>query len=61
MTYRELEILLKKNGWYHERTNGSHYIFKHRTISGSIPVPHHKGDIKKGTLKSILKKAKIEY
>ena len=29
MTFRELEKLLISNGWYHSRTNGSHYIYRH--------------------------------
>ena len=29
MTFRELEKILIKNGWYCERTRGSHCIYKH--------------------------------
>ena len=60
MTFRELEKLLISNGWYHFRTHGSHYIYKHNNINGSIPVPNHKGDIPKGTLNSILKQAGLK-
>ena len=57
MTFKEVEKLLISNGWYHARTNGSHYIYKHHQKLGTIPVPNHKGDIPKGTLNSILKQA----
>ncbi len=60
MTFREVEKILTNNGWYHHHTNGSHYIYRHSEKKGSIPVPNHKGDIPKGTLNSILKKAGIK-
>ena len=61
MKYRELEKLLKANGWYHDHTNGSHYIFKHTSKKGIVVVPNHKGDIPIGTLRSILNQATINY
>ena len=29
MTFRELEKMLKADGWYHHHTTGSHYIYRH--------------------------------
>ena len=60
MTFKQLEKILLSDGWYHHHTNGSHYIYKHKIKSGSIPVPNHKGDIPKGTLNNILKMAKLK-
>ena len=60
MTFRELEKLLISNGWYHYRTRGSHYIYKNDNLNKTITVPNHKGDIKKGTLNSILKQARLK-
>ena len=60
MTFREIEKLLIKTGWYHHHTNGSHYIYKNDKKEGSIVVPNHKGDIPKGTLKSIFKQAGLK-
>lgn len=60
MTFREVEKLLISNGWYHHHTNGSHYIYRNKDSSGSIPVPNHKGDIPKGTLNNILKQAGLK-
>jgi len=57
VTFREVEKLLISNGWYHDHTNGSHYIYKNKEKEESIVVPRHKGDIPKGTLKSIFKQA----
>ena len=60
MTFRELEKMVISKGWYHHHTNGSHYIYKHKDINGSIPIPNHKGDIPKGTLNKILEQAGLK-
>lgn len=49
MTKRELEKILKQNGW--EIINGT---------STKIPIPRHKGDIPAGTANSILKDAGLK-
>jgi predicted RNA binding protein YcfA (HicA-like mRNA interferase family) len=49
--------MLKKDGWYLDRVNGSHNIFKHKTKTGRVVVPHPKSDLPIGTYKSILKQA----
>lgn len=60
MTAKEVMKLLKQNGWYICETKGSHYQFKHDTKSGKITVPFHGGDLKAGTLNSILKQAGLK-
>ena len=60
MTVRELERLLKADGWYEVGQVGSHKHFKHSTKSGKITVPVHKGDLKIKTAKTILKQAGID-
>lgn len=61
MTVREIIKILKENGWYEIKSNnGSHLSFKHDEIQGKVTVPSHNGDIKKGTLNSILKQAKLK-
>lgn len=60
MTAKEAEKLVKQNGWYFDRQNGSHRIYKHNQIPGIVIIPFHgKRDLTKGTLHSILKKAQI--
>lgn len=63
MTFKDLEKILKKDGWYYYDTVGSHIQYKHKTKTGKVTIPKHKGDVKKGTLNSILKQAglKEEY
>ena len=61
MTFREIDRLLTSNGWYHHHTNGSHFVYKHNEMTGSISVPNHGGkDIAKGTLNGILKQAGLK-
>lgn len=48
---------LKKEGWYHVNTVGSHQHFKHPTKKGKITVPHPRKDFPKGTLNNIFKQA----
>ena len=60
MTAKQIEKLVKNNGWYLDRQKGSHKIYKHETISGIVVIPFHgKKDLPKGTEQSILKKAEI--
>ncbi len=60
MTYKELEKILNKDGWYYFDTVGSHMQYKHKIKPGKVTIPRHRGDIKKGTLNSILKQAGIK-
>ncbi|MES2418483.1 MAG: type II toxin-antitoxin system HicA family toxin [Bacteroidota bacterium] len=57
----ELFRLLKKNGWFEVRQNGSHVIMRHPTKQGSIPIPFHASkEVKKRLLNAILKQADIK-
>jgi len=59
--YNELFRLLKKDGWFEVRQNGSHVILKHPTKPEQLTVPNHSGkEVKKGLLTSILKQATIK-
>ena len=60
MTFREVEKLLHKDGWYYHHANGSHYHYRHDTKTGEVVLPCHKGDIPKGTLSNILKQAGLK-
>jgi len=58
MTKYELEKLLKRHG-FQCRPGGKHDIWLKKGFP-PIPVPRHRGDIPKGTLRSILKAAELE-
>ena len=58
MRFREMDKLLKADGWYEIKQVGSHHQYKHPTQPGKGTVPEHKGrDIHPNTAKSILKQA----
>ncbi|MBV8370334.1 MAG: type II toxin-antitoxin system HicA family toxin [Candidatus Eremiobacteraeota bacterium] len=59
MNYRQIEKLLRNNGWVRVRSKGSHRHFRHPSKQGTITVPYHGGGarISPGTVLSILKQA----
>lgn len=57
MRFREVDRMLKDDGWYVSDISGSHYQYKHPTKSGKVSVPNHPGDIPKSIVKSILNQA----
>ena len=60
MTAKELLAKLEAAGWRRDRQKGSHVVFKHPSRAGRIVVLVHQGDIPKGTLSDILKKAGLK-
>ncbi|MGP1459587.1 MAG: type II toxin-antitoxin system HicA family toxin [Treponema sp.] len=60
MTAKDVLKLLKRNGWYIYETKGFHCQLKHSNIQGKITIPLHSGDLKPGTLNSILKQARLK-
>jgi predicted RNA binding protein YcfA (HicA-like mRNA interferase family) len=61
MKVRDLLHLLADDGWYLDRTRGSHQQFKHPTKPGLVTVAGHPGDdLAPGTLNSILKQAGLK-
>ena len=57
MRFREVEIIVLKDGWYQVAQKGSHHQYKHPTKPGKITIPEHNGDIHPDTVKSILRQA----
>ena len=50
---------LEEAGFVHDRTKGSHGIYKHSNGS-RVTVPHPKKDLPKGTFNSILKQSGLK-
>ena len=57
---REIIKILKRHGWYHIRTVGSHHQFKPPTKKGKITVPHPKKNLPIKTVKSIFEQAEVK-
>jgi len=61
MKVREIIKIIQKDGWYLKRIKGSHRQYKHDSKPGLVTIPGRMGDdIAIGTLKSILKQARLE-
>ena len=62
MKYRDLEKILKNDGWQEVRQEGSHKHFKHPVKTNLITVAFHGNnkDLKKGKLNKILKDAGLK-
>ena len=57
---RELEKILKDDGWFFVKQVGSHKHFKHPTKKGKATIPVHTGDVDKKTVDSTLKQAGLK-
>ena len=58
MRYREIDKILRADGWCEVKQVGSHHQYKHPAKPGKVTVPGHAGkDLNPTTVKSILKQA----
>lgn len=57
MSSKDLMKLFKKDDWYLDRVNGSHYHFKHKSKKGLVTVPHSRKDLSIKTFKSFFRQA----
>ncbi|MEO7932945.1 MAG: type II toxin-antitoxin system HicA family toxin [Chthoniobacterales bacterium] len=61
MKVRQILKLIEDDGWYLDRTRGSHRQYKHRAKPGLVTVPGKPGDdLAPGTQNSILKQAGLK-
>ncbi len=56
MKFREVDRLLRSNGWILVRINGSHHQYKNSGVNFVATVPNHSGkDISIGVMESLEK------
>ncbi|MDA1054880.1 MAG: type II toxin-antitoxin system HicA family toxin [Planctomycetota bacterium] len=61
MKVRDLVKLLEHDGWYVDRTRGSHRQLRHAMKTGTVTVSGHLSDtVHPKTLKSVLRQAGLE-
>jgi predicted RNA binding protein YcfA (HicA-like mRNA interferase family) len=61
MKVRDVIKMLEQDGWYLDRTRGSHRQYKHSTKPGLVTLPGKPGDdLAAGTLNSVLKQAGLK-
>lgn len=58
LTAAEVERVLRKNGFVHTRTVGSHYQWINTELRCNVTVPHHGNrQLQQNTLKSIVRQS----
>jgi predicted RNA binding protein YcfA (HicA-like mRNA interferase family) len=61
MKVRDVIKLLEQDGWFLDRTRGSHRQYKHVDKPGLVTLPGKPGDdLAPGTLNSVLKQAGLK-
>ncbi|MCL1908327.1 MAG: type II toxin-antitoxin system HicA family toxin [Holophagaceae bacterium] len=60
MNFKELERIIKADGWSLDRVEGSHHQYRHPTKPGIATIPRHSHDIHKKIVKSVLRQACIK-
>jgi predicted RNA binding protein YcfA (HicA-like mRNA interferase family) len=60
MNFREIEKVIKDDGWFVVSTEGSHHQYKHPVKHGKVTIPFHRGDIPARVINSILKQAGLK-
>lgn len=56
-TADELIKLLEQNGFRYVSSTGSHRKYRHKETGRIVIVPYHRGDMRLGTVRSVLKQA----
>lgn len=60
MTFKDIEAIIKADGWVLKPIIGSHFQYTHNKKTGKVTIPKHSGDLPKGTIHSILKQAGLK-
>ena len=60
LTGKELCSLLESRGWQLKRIRGSHHIFVKPGVAARISVPVHRGTLKRGLQRHLMKLAEIK-
>ena len=60
LTGKEFCSLLESRGWQLKRIRGSHHIFVKSGVAARISVPVHRGTLKRGLQRHLMKVAEIK-
>jgi predicted RNA binding protein YcfA (HicA-like mRNA interferase family) len=60
MKVRQVIKLIEADGWRLARQRGSHRQFRHATKAGRVTIAGNDGDVRPGTLASILRQAGLK-
>ena len=59
-TSAKLIKLLERQGFYIDRSRGSHFVLRNEEFKATIVVPKHRGDLPQGTLAAIIERSKLD-
>ena len=61
MTAKDMEKIIKADGWFYSYANGSHHYYYHPIKPGKVTIPFHTNkDLSKRVVESIKKQAGIK-
>ena len=60
MKFRELDRILKENGWERDSKGAGSSHVMYRKGGKKVPVPNHSGDIPTGTLSAIYRQTGLK-
>ena len=60
MTSKDMEKIIKDDGWRFVKQVGSHAHYKHPSKIGKVTIPKHTGDLSPKVVSSILKQAGLK-
>jgi predicted RNA binding protein YcfA (HicA-like mRNA interferase family) len=60
MTFRDLEKIIKEDGWKRKNTTGSHHHYIHEEKPGKVTIPRHTGDVSPKVVSFIMKQAGLK-
>lgn len=61
MNFKEIEKIIKADGWQFKSAQGSHFQYVHPQKAGKVTIPNHgKKDLTKKVISSILKQAGLK-
>lgn len=60
MKFREVEKIVRDDGWVFKGAKGSHNQYIHPVKPGKVTIPNHPGDLSPVIVKSILRQAGIK-
>lgn len=61
MNFKQIEKIIKADGWILKSIQGSHNQYVHPSKQGKVTIPNHgKKDLTPGVVKSILKQAGLK-
>jgi predicted RNA binding protein YcfA (HicA-like mRNA interferase family) len=60
LKFRELESIIRADGWKFSNSAGSHRQYVYPTKKGKVTIPYHNGDLTKAVVNAVYKQAGLK-